>query len=103
VSGQRGGRSIGVFQSKGGCFAIAREFLAAVAALSAVVLITSCSNDVADTTGTTAPQVTSAETSESTSAPVTSGGPDATTSETASAADETLPTLLPHPLRTIGL
>jgi hypothetical protein len=71
------------------------NFWPPVAALLAVVLITSCSNDVADTGGTAAPHVTSAATSDSTSAPVTSGGPGATTSEPANAADATLPTLLP--------
>jgi hypothetical protein len=66
-----------------------------VAALSAVVLITSCSNGGADTSGTTAPQVTSADTSESTSATVTSDEANSTVSETGGPADEALPTLLP--------
>jgi hypothetical protein len=66
-----------------------------VTTLSAVMLITSCSNDVADTSGTTTLQVTSVATSESTSVPVMSGGSASTTPDTAGPADETLPTLLP--------
>lgn len=65
-----------------------------VITLATVVLVAACSDDGADTSGTTA-RGTSAATNDSKSAPVTSGGPGSTTSETVESAEETLPTQLP--------